>query len=71
MTPDVKTVEQLVEIITREVLIAMAEQQQRVAAPEAGSASSIAPMDCVYALALIGPGWWWTQEQRGFRLPLA
>jgi hypothetical protein len=36
MNPDVKTVEQLVEIITREVLIAMAEQQQRVAVPEGG-----------------------------------
>ena len=36
MNPDVKTVEQLVEIITREVLIAMAEQQQRAAAPEGG-----------------------------------
>jgi deoxyribose-phosphate aldolase len=34
MNPDVKNVEQLVEIITREVLIAMAEQQQRAAAPE-------------------------------------
>ncbi len=36
MNPDVKTVEQLVEIITREVLIAMAEQQQRAAVPEGG-----------------------------------
>lgn len=36
MNPDVKTVEQVVEIITREVLIAMAEQQQRVAVPEGG-----------------------------------
>ncbi len=34
MNPDVKTVEQLVEIITREVLVAMAEQQQRAAVPE-------------------------------------
>ena len=34
MNPDLKTVEQLVEIITREVLVAMAEQQQRAAAPE-------------------------------------
>ena len=33
MNPDIKTVEQLVEIITREVLIAMAEQQQRAAEP--------------------------------------
>ena len=32
MNPDLKTVEQLVEIITREVLVAMAEQQQRPAA---------------------------------------
>jgi deoxyribose-phosphate aldolase len=36
MNPDLKTVEQLVEIITREVLIAMAEQQQRAAVPEGG-----------------------------------
>ena len=34
MNPEVKTVEQLVEIITREVLVAMAEQQQKAAAPE-------------------------------------
>ncbi len=33
MNPDIKTVEQLVEVITREVLIAMAEQQQRAAIP--------------------------------------
>ena len=35
MKPDTKLVEQLVEIITREVLVAMAEQEQRVAHPEA------------------------------------
>ncbi len=34
MNPDMKTVEQLVEIITREVLVAIAEQQQRAAIPE-------------------------------------
>jgi deoxyribose-phosphate aldolase len=34
MNLDVKTVEQLVEIITREVLLAIAEQQERAAAPE-------------------------------------
>lgn len=34
MKPDTKTVEQLVEIITREVLIAMAEQQQQGTQPE-------------------------------------
>jgi deoxyribose-phosphate aldolase len=34
MNPDLKTVEQLIEIITREVLIAIAEQQQRAAVPE-------------------------------------
>jgi deoxyribose-phosphate aldolase len=34
MNPDLKTVEQLVEVITREVLVAMAEQQQRAAIPE-------------------------------------
>ncbi len=36
MNPEPKVVEQLVEIITREVLVAMAEQQQRAAAPEGG-----------------------------------
>jgi deoxyribose-phosphate aldolase len=35
MKPDTKLVEQLVEIITREVLVAMAEEEQRVAHPEA------------------------------------
>ncbi len=35
MNPDAKTVEQLVEIMTREVLIAMAEQQQKAAVPAA------------------------------------
>jgi deoxyribose-phosphate aldolase len=34
MDPDSITVEQLVEIITREVLVAMAEQKQRTAIPE-------------------------------------
>ena len=34
MDPDLKTVEQLVEIITREVLVAMAEQKARAAVPE-------------------------------------
>jgi deoxyribose-phosphate aldolase len=34
MIPDTKTVEQLIEIITREVLVAMAEHQQRQSAPE-------------------------------------
>jgi len=36
MNLDQKTVEQLVEVITREVLIAMAEQQQQATAPEGG-----------------------------------
>ncbi len=36
MNPDTKVVEQLVEIITREVLIAMAEHQQQPAVPEGG-----------------------------------
>jgi deoxyribose-phosphate aldolase len=36
MNADVKTVEQLVEIITREVLIAMAEHEQRAVVPEGG-----------------------------------
>jgi deoxyribose-phosphate aldolase len=35
MKPDAKLVEQLVEIITREVLVAMAEEEQRAAHPEA------------------------------------
>ncbi len=34
MNADLKTVEQLVEIITREVLVAMMEQQQRASIPE-------------------------------------
>lgn len=34
MTPDMKTVEQLVEIITREVLLAMAEQEARQQNPD-------------------------------------
>ena len=35
MKPDTKLVEQIVEIITREVLVAMAEEEQRAAHPEA------------------------------------
>jgi deoxyribose-phosphate aldolase len=35
MKPDTKLVEQLVEIITREVLVAMAEEEQRATHPEA------------------------------------
>ena len=34
MMPDMKTVEQLIEVITREVLTAMAEQQARATLPE-------------------------------------
>lgn len=34
MNPDMKSVEQLIEVITREVLIAMAEQQARAAVPD-------------------------------------
>src|SRR5512147_746082 len=34
MNPDTKTVEQLVEIITREVLVAIAEQKEKSAIPE-------------------------------------
>lgn len=34
MNPDLKTAEQLIEIITREVLVAMAEQKERAALPE-------------------------------------
>jgi deoxyribose-phosphate aldolase len=33
MDPDLKTVEQLIEVITREVLVAIAEQKQRAALP--------------------------------------
>jgi hypothetical protein len=33
MTPDVKTIETLVEIITREVLLAMVEQEEKAANP--------------------------------------
>lgn len=35
MKPDTKLVEQIVEVITREVLVAMAEEEQRAAHPEA------------------------------------
>src|ERR671929_525098 len=35
MKPDAKLVEQLVEIITHEVLVAMAEEETRAAQPEA------------------------------------
>jgi deoxyribose-phosphate aldolase len=48
MNPDVKTVEQLVEIITREVLVAMAEQQQRAAVPEGGQCK----LDCADGLCV-------------------
>jgi deoxyribose-phosphate aldolase len=48
MNPDVKTVEQLVEIITREVLVAMAEQQQRAAIPEGGQCK----LDCADGLCV-------------------
>ncbi len=34
MNPDLKTAEQLIEIITREVLVALAEQKERAALPE-------------------------------------
>ena len=37
MNSDLKTVEQLVEVITREVLVAMAEQQQRASYPRRGT----------------------------------
>jgi deoxyribose-phosphate aldolase len=36
MVPDLKTVEQLVEVIAREVLVAVMEQQERAAVPEGG-----------------------------------
>jgi deoxyribose-phosphate aldolase len=36
MIPDLKTVEQLVEVIAREVLVAVMEQQERSMAPEGG-----------------------------------
>jgi hypothetical protein len=50
MYPDQKTVEQLVRIITREVLIAMAEQQQATAR-RASSANSTALRGCASAPA--------------------
>jgi len=49
MNPDVKTVEQLVEIITREVLVAMAEQQQRAAVPEDGQCK----LNCAEGLCVL------------------
>jgi deoxyribose-phosphate aldolase len=36
MIPDLKTIEQLVEVIAREVLVAVMEQQERAMAPEGG-----------------------------------
>lgn len=36
MNPDLRTVEQLVEVISREVLVAVMERQQRAEAPEGG-----------------------------------
>jgi deoxyribose-phosphate aldolase len=48
MDPDFKTVEQLVEIITREVMIAMAEQKQRAANPPGQHCK----MDCAEGLCV-------------------
>lgn len=48
MNPDPKTVEQIVEIITREVLIALMEQQQRATAPE----GSLCKFDCAAGLCV-------------------
>ena len=44
MKPDPKLVEQLVEIITHEVLAAMMEEETRASNPKAISANSIAPI---------------------------
>ena len=48
MDVDLKTVEQLVEIITREVLVAMAEQKQRAADP----AGQVCKMNCADGLCV-------------------
>ncbi len=48
MNPDMKTVEQLVEIITREVLVAMMEQQQRASIPEGAQCK----MDCAAGICV-------------------
>ena len=48
MNPDLKTVEQLIEIITREVLVAMAEQQERSANPE----GQLCKFDCAEGLCV-------------------
>ena len=48
MNPDLKTVEQLIEIITREVLVAMAEQQERSASPE----GQLCKFDCAEGLCV-------------------
>ncbi len=48
MDPDLKTVEQLVEIITREVLVAIAEQKERAAVP----AGQQCKMNCAEGLCV-------------------
>ncbi len=48
MTLDINTVQQLVEIITREVLIAMAEQEQKSAAPAGAQCKT----DCAEGLCV-------------------
>lgn len=48
MSPDSNTVQQLVEIITREVLIAMAEQEQKSAAPAGAQCKT----DCAEGLCV-------------------
>ena len=48
MNPDINTVQQLVEIITREVLLAMAEQERQAAAPEGGQCK----LDCANGLCV-------------------
>ncbi|HMN58999.1 MAG TPA: hypothetical protein PJ988_01465 [Anaerolinea sp.] len=48
MDADLKTVEQLVEIITREVLVAMAEQREKAAMP----AGQHCEMNCAEGLCV-------------------
>ena len=54
MKADPKLVEQLVEIITREVLIAMAEEERGQAMWKPTSASSIARTSFVYVSVMTG-----------------
>ncbi len=52
MNPDLKTAEQLIEIITREVLIALAEQQDKAAAAAAGGEAHLCQYNCAEGLCV-------------------